>query len=151
MPRSHMPYRGFLEISLPLIIKCYTHLLLKLQWVEPQKRHRFARISIDFSNSAYFLKFICFSHEGQCASRQTGLPSPVPQSATDLVRVGDLLDAFVDNHANSMLRDIVHDAGPTMVRLVWHTLLYCSIALQQRQTSVLELTHEHQNVSQWVQ
>jgi len=40
-----------------------------------------------------------------------------------------LLDAFVDNYSNCMLGDVVDNARPAVVWLVWQTFLHGSITL----------------------
>jgi len=48
-----------------------------------------------------------------------------------------VLDAFVNDHSNCMLRYVVHDSCAPMVRLVGHAFLHCTIALQKnKQTPV---------------
>jgi len=52
-----------------------------------------------------------------------------------------LPDTLVDNDAKSVLRHVVHDTSATMVHLVWHAFLHCTITTYIDNVSFLVCFH----------
>jgi len=62
-------------------------------------------------------------------------------SDVDSLGQNTLLDAFVNNDAKSMLCHVVHHASASMIALVWHAFLYCTITSDVDDVTLLVCLH----------